>query len=546
MARTALTNMLRQVHAAYAEVAASGGDAAEVMAQHRVRRIARTEFLAGLAAAGASLTTACSGPSTAPSTRSTSAPRILIIGGGLAGSVCAYRLRQAGLQSVICDANAALGGRTWTLRRFYDDGQLVEHGGEFISSEHWAMRRLASELGLRLEDLRAAQPRGTEEIYYVRGQRYTLPEVVRDYAPVYPKLAADLRAAGFPTLYNRHTAAGVRLDHMSARDWIEHNVPGGLQSKLGWLLDLDVTTENGGDASQQSALELIFMLGYMSSKTGREQFYLVGTDERYHVVGGNDQIVRTLAARLPAASIHPNTALEALRRRPDGSYVCSVSSQLRRFEMNADHVVLALPFSTLRFVDLGGAGFRPLKMRAIQQLPMGTNAKLQVQFRDRLWYQQHYNGYTYADTGFQQTWESSRAQPGRSGILTDYLGGTVGASFHAPSFGPASNDIVQRFLSQLEPIYPGVTRAFNGKAYLDFWKADPWHRGSYSYAGIGQFTSFVGIEPQREGNVHFCGEHTSIEFAGFMNGAADSGERAAAQILADLGLPNAAATQAAS
>ncbi|MDQ6780251.1 MAG: FAD-dependent oxidoreductase, partial [Candidatus Eremiobacteraeota bacterium] len=344
--------------------------------------------------------------------------------------------------------------------------------------------------------------------------------------------------------YHHHTAAGVRLDRMSARDWIERNVPGGVQSKLGWLLDLDLTTENGGDASVQSALELIFMLGYMSSKTGRDQFYLVGTDERYHVVGGNDQIARALASRLPSASIRTSTALEALRRRPDGSYVCTVSSQLRTFEMTADHVVLALPFSTLRLVDLSRAGFRPLKMRAIEKLPMGTNTKLQVQFRERLWYKQHYNGYTYADTGLQQTWESSRAQPGRSGLLTDYLGGTIGASFHAPSFGPASNEVVRRFLFQLEPIYPGITRGWNGKAYLDFWTADPWHRGSYSYTGVGQFTSFVGIEPEREGNVHFCGEHTSIEFAGFMNGAVDSGEKAAAQILADLGLRTAAAKAA--
>src|SRR5579872_1219673 len=497
MARTALTATLRRVHAAHAAAAATGLPAFEILASNGARRFARREFLAGAVGASALLAAACSSEPSKTVLRSAAAPRILILGGGLAGAVCAYRLWKAGVPSTLCDANSALGGRTWTLRNFFDEGQLVEHGGEFISSEHVALRRLALEMGLTLEDLRAAQPHGTEEIYYVRGEKYTLPEVLHDYAAVYPKLAADMRAAGFPTLYNRHTPAGQRLDRMSVRQWIEQHVPGGLQSKLGWLLDLDATTENGGDSTKQSALELIFMLGYMPAKTGHEQFYLVGTDERYHVVGGNDQVARGLAARLPAASIHPNTVLEALRRRSDGSYAATLSSQLKTFDMLADHVVVAIPFSTLRFVDLTRAAFRPLKMKAIQRLPMGTNAKLQVQFRERLWYRLGYNGYTYSDTGLQQTWESSRAQTGQAGILTDYFGGTAGASFGAPSFGPASPDLVKKFLFELEPIYPGITRAWNGKAYLDFWAADPWHRGSYSYGGVGQYTTFIGVEQER-------------------------------------------------
>ena len=39
----------------------------------------------------------------------------------------------------------------------------------------------------------------------------------------------------------------------------------------------------------------------------------------------------------------------------------------------------------------------------------------------------------------------------------------------------------------------------------------------------------------REGNLHFCGEHTS-EFQGFMNGAVESGERVAQEVLAHSGL----------
>ena len=85
--------------------------------------------------------------------------------------------------------------------------------------------------------------------------------------------------------------------------------------------------------------------------------------------------------------------------------------------------------------------------------------------------------------------------------------------------------------SLLEFLYPGCTAAWNGKAYMDYWTGDPWHRGSYSYGKVGQYTQFIGIEGVPQGNVHFAGEHVSIDFAGFMNGAVETGQSAAAAIL---------------
>jgi monoamine oxidase len=99
----------------------------------------------------------------------------------------------------------------------------------------------------------------------------------------------------------------------------------------------------------------------------------------------------------------------------------------------ADKLVLALPFSILRrSVDLTQAGFSDLKRRAIAEQGMGTNSKLHVQFERRLWNERGSNGETFAD-GYQNTWEVSRAQPGVSGILVDYTGGTIGDSFGSGS-----------------------------------------------------------------------------------------------------------------
>jgi monoamine oxidase len=161
---------------------------------------------------------------------------------------------------------------------------------------------------------------------------------------------------------------------------------------------------------------------------------------------------------------------------------------------------------------------------------MGTNSKLHVQFRSRHWENLGANGETYADTGYQNTWEVTRAQSGRSGILVDYTGGRIGASFGSGT----PQQRAQRFLTQIEPVLPGLSAQWNGRATVDFWLGYPWTRGSYSYWKVGQYTRFAGVERDPEGNCFFCGEHTSIDFQGYLNGAVETGQRAAGEVLDSL------------
>jgi monoamine oxidase len=82
-------------------------------------------------------------------------------------------------------------------------------------------------------------------------------------------------------------------------------------------------------------------------------------------------------------------------------------------------------------------------------------------------------------------------------------------------------------------VLPGITKKYNGRATLDYWQGYEWTRGSYSYFKVGQYTSFASAEAERSGNCHFCGEHTSQDFQGYLNGAVETGERACDEILAD-------------
>ncbi|MEO6568976.1 MAG: FAD-dependent oxidoreductase, partial [Opitutaceae bacterium] len=178
------------------------------------------------------------------------------------------------------------------------------------------------------------------------------------------------------------------------------------------------------------------------------------------------------------------------------------------------------------------AGFSLLKMTAIEELGMGSNSKLNVQFSKRAWVGLGNNGDTFSDSGYQATWEASRDQSGASGILVGYSGGD-----HADTFGqgtPAQR--ATEFLGQMQPVLPGLGGFFNGRATVDFWRGNNFTRGSYAYWKVGQYTRFAGVEGQQEGNAHFCGEHTSIDSQGYLNGAVETGERAAEEIISDLGL----------
>ena len=480
----------------------------------------RTAGVAGMAAVGLGRL--------APTARAAAPATIVVVGAGLAGLTCAYRLKQAGYVAQVHEASERVGGRCWTGRGFFNQGQLYEHGGELIDQGHQAIRQLAQQLGLNLDNLLSGEVNGTEPLYYFDGHPYTFAEATDDLKHIWQKLHMDVSAASYPTLFDNFTERGYELDHLSIVEWIEESVPGGIGSKLGQLLDIAYNIEYGAESSVQSSLNLLYLLGYV----GPGQFRTFGkSNEKYHVRGGNDQIPARLAVLL-AGQITTGSELVAVKRTPAGAYTLTFRQGSGTATITADKVVLALPFSIIRrSVNVSKADFSARKLQAIAEQGMGTNSKLHVQFNRRHWNDLGCNGDTVSDTGYQSTWEVSRTQPGTAGILVDYTGGNVGASFGSGT--PSSR--AQQFLSQIEPVLPGLSQHWNGKATIDYWPGYEWTRGSYSYWKVGQYTAFAGIEGRQEGNAHFCGEHTSIDFQGYLNGAVETGERVADEVINDLG-----------
>jgi len=217
-----------------------------------VVQFSRRNFIAGAAAGAAVLAM----PKLARANNNQ--PKVIVIGGGIAGLNCALTLRDKGYASTVYEASGRLGGRMFSNNNGYWAGnQVSEWCGEFIDTGHKTIRNLAARYGLPLDDLLAAQPKGSDDTYFFDGNYYSKAQANADFEDMFDIVQADLDAAPFPTLYNSFTADGFELDHMSVYDWIESRVPGGHRSQLGQLLDVSYTTEYGADSRIQSSLNLL-------------------------------------------------------------------------------------------------------------------------------------------------------------------------------------------------------------------------------------------------------------------------------------------------
>lgn len=495
------------------------------------RDLLRGMGIAGVAGAAAALARP-SVATAAPAARSDA--RIAVIGGGMAGLACAWELARFGVSATVFDANTRAGGRVWSLGGAFAGpvefpGQVVERGGELIDTGHTTMRGFARELGLTLEDY---DKDDGEAIFFVDGTHYSEAEIIDEYRALVPTMKASLRASSGGPTAESFTDADEELDFTSLEEYLDDADAG---DAIRGVLEGAYVGEYGAELGDQSCLNLLFFIHADRSSKFRE--FGVFSDERFHVVGGNEQIPAGLADRLGDA-ITTGHALTAVRRTSSGAYRLSFATDGGTVEADFDHVVLAIPFSVLRDVDLDDSLELPdWKRYAIDHFSYGTNSKMMVGFDGRPWAAVGSNGASYASglAHLQCTWETNEDLSGATSVLTNYSGGALGAGYDLSDV----QGECARFLADFEALVPGASAAASRDAsglyrvHLEKWSANPLTRGSYTNNAPGYFTTIADNEARPVGRLYFAGEHTDsfYDWQGFMEGAANSGLAAAREIL---------------
>ncbi|MDX3533878.1 FAD-dependent oxidoreductase [Streptomyces sp. MB09-01] len=544
MARTSVMHALRQLAAEHAAARRLALPAADVRGLSRRALLERAAALGlGAALAGAATTLPARAETVQDGKKPpTGNPRVAVVGAGIAGLTAALTLQDAGIPCTVYEANPArVGGRMWTQRTHWAYGQTSEIGGELIDTSHKKILELCRRFDLPTEDFLGGGPNGAEEVLWFDGAYYPRTQADEDFKAVYQALRRDLQEAGEVT-WNTTTPTGTALDNMSIHQWIETRVPGGHTSRLGRFIDVAYNVEYGADTVDQSALALVLLMGYQPNPGHFNVWGL--SNERYHITGGNDQLPLAIAQALPAGSLLMGRELIAVRANSDGTHTLTFDDSGTIRTVTADQTVLCVPLPVLQRIDLTAAGLDPLMKNLLRDARMGHCTKLNMQFTSRPWrgtgpWPGVSAGDCFTDSDIQQTWDTTKVQPGNGGILLQYGGGTLaGALTPATPFATETDPYVRtlatRMLTGIDAFFPGTRAAWSGRAQLSAWHRNPYSLGAYSYWPTGYLHRYARYEGTAQGNLHIGGEHCSYDFQGFMEGGATEGERAAREVIAAL------------
>jgi monoamine oxidase len=465
---------------------------------------------------------------------------VAIVGAGMAGLACADTLRIRGIAATVYEARERVGGRVFSLGGSFPGqvafpGQVVERGGELIDTTHLTMKAYAREFGITLEEMEREWLPG-ESRFHLGGQLVPEADVVDEWRELVGRLRPDLAQLSNYIDAATYTEFDRAIDDTSLAEYLASRGAGPLITAA---LGVAFTTEYGLEIDAQSALNLLFFMHI--DKRSRFQPFGVFSDERYHCVGGNQQIPEAIAARLPAG-IEFQSKLLAMRKRMDGRLLLTFDQAGRTVTSVHDAVVLTLPFNLLREVEFDASvGLTPDKRYAIDNVVYGYNAKMHIGMAGRFWGASASNGEVWSDLpNVQVVWEPNPSHAAATdAVLLDYSGGDRALRLNPDKLQKEA----ARFLGDLDRALPGALanakRTQRGQylAHLEHWPSDPLTKGAYSCNQPGYFTRILGTEAPPVGNLFFAGETTDsfYEWQGFMEGAANSGIRAANEVLAVVG-----------
>lgn len=453
---------------------------------------------------------------------------VAILGGGAAGLTAAYRLARAGISSAIYEASHRLGGRMFTHQRFNSDGMFCELGGELVDTGHEDLISLCKEIGIEIQNL--ADPESSSDLFFAGSKKVTAEELLAAFAPLAASIAVDQteifgdKEIYTPTYKNKNRQAILKFDRMTLEEYFSSKKDV-VEKWVLELLSILYVGEFGLEPEFQSALNFLTFIS-----TDTSHLKLLGeSDECKRVMGGNSTLTHKLA-ELTQEKV-PHHLGHVLRRIRDlgGKFELTFKKGNSTVHVFARRIICTIPFSILKDVEgINILDFLPETLPAIHKMGYGTNSKLMMGFRKRVWNEPSsgspLNG-SIITTHRQEFWDTSRGQKGKSGILTNFLGGDAGLRLDV--------NLVEKNLNFLDSVFSGMKEQYDSRRMMMHWPSYPWTKGSYVCFKPGQYTSFHGLaaEPHLGGRFYFAGEHTSIEYSGYMNGAVESGNRAARALI---------------
>jgi monoamine oxidase len=437
---------------------------------------------------------------------------VLVVGAGMAGLAAAREVEDRGGQAIVVEVRDRVGGRVWTIREPFAGRQHAEGGADLIEPDHDAVKAIARRFSLELVPIlkNGFGYYGTDRHGRLRRQNLfggfeavdaDLGARIRDY------LLADQRWDG---------PIARDLGSMSVAAWLGTLMQGRTAAEARYVLSR-FRGFRGLFLADPEELSLLALVDFFASDP------FSGDGDNVRVRGGNDQLATALAASL-GGKLLLGTAVRQITQDASG-IAATIESRRGRATLRADRAIVTLPTPPLRAVTFDP----PLPDRqraAIDRLRMGPATRLLLQFDSRFWARRKQPSLFGSDQPTGAVWDGNEEQRGRGGILSLLSGGGGSAELRAVVAADGPLGAVKR-LGWLGR--PGRLLA----SHLIGWEDDPWAGGGYAFFDPAFDPALRDWLARPFGRVHFAGEHTSFRWQGYVNGAVESGQRAAAEALLD-------------
>ena len=434
-------------------------------------------------------------------TTSLKGQRVLVVGGGLAGLVAARDLIARGADVQLLEARERLGGRVWTVQDKDFSDVPLELGGEFIDGEHAAIRSLCHELKLTLLPILkdgfglALDVNGRVQLF--NGQR----QIWSDFKQVLSRETDALRTDECD--WNSTTAQAIAPHSIQAlldARGASREVKAMVEGLRGFFL---------ADADQLSAL-----VGVELAMQPIDPGHVTLS----RIKGGNDRLVQALA-KAKGLKIALKSIVTRIDQDDRGVRVHVNDGSKKGAVMAGDYLVLATPAPIARTLEFTPAIPATLR-KAWQALESGPATKAHVRF-DKGWWRKPGRPRAWGsnlDTG--AIWETSGTGPAG---LTMLAGGRASRALRDLLEEGGPQRVIRR-LSWLGE--PEDARDFRSIS----WELDPFAKGGYAVFGTGFRPEWRAELSRAFGRIALAGDHTSRKWQGYMNGAVESGHRAARDI----------------
>lgn len=434
---------------------------------------------------------------------------VLVVGAGLAGLAAARELEDRGVRVTVVEARDRIGGRVWTDRRSFGATAHAELGADIIESGHDAVRSLAGRLGLTLAPIlrRGLGYYGPDRAG--RDRRQSLQAGFERLQPWLAPLTRELQLLE----QQWDSPSARRMGALSIADWVRTlRIPANDRR----VLMARMRSLRGLFLADPDQLSLLTLVDFFSDDP------FEGLDEMFRIREGNDRLATSLAATLTRRPLLER-AVRRVRAR-NGRVTLSVEHRGRLDEVHGDAAIVTAPPPLVADIEFDPP-LPETQRTAFERLPMGAATRLLLRF-DRPFWRARHQADLYGTAGsLGAIWDGNEQQRSGGAILTMLAGGGAAHDLAALIERESADQIAARLRWLGRP-----SRVLGSRAYS--WTDDPCARGGYAVFGPDFDPAWRAWLRRPFGPVCFAGEHTSHRWQGYINGAIESGLRAAREVLA--------------